>query len=377
MKNYGFTSVAEFLDDRIVYRNLNPVDPRLPKLADFDAQLGLPHGLIPRKSEADYAQAVAFLLDRARQFDAPGVKLQRLVFIGDTHLLDATAFDNLCQAGGWRGVAFIGSEDTLPPKLEKRPSAKANQLILSNRWSALYDLTDFFVATDFAIDDATAVVVDMDKTAIAARGRNGHAIDQARLQAVEDTVAGLLGTSYDQAVFLHAYHQLNQPEFHSFTADNQDYLAYICLMLGGGLFELERLVASIRDGGMTTFRQFIDSIEQRKQELTKGLAAIHSDIYVNVRAGDPTPFKAFRRNEYLTTTRRMGCLEELAEVEKLLAEEIVITQELRRAALDWREQGALLFGLSDKPDEASLPTNELAAQGYLPLHRAATHAVGE
>ena len=42
----------------------------------------------------------------------------------------------------------------------------------------------------------------------------------------------------------------------------------------------------------------------------------------------------------------------------------------------WREQGALLFGLSDKPDEASVPEASLAAQGYQPIHRQETHAVG-
>ena len=42
-----------------------------------------------------------------------------------------------------------------------------------------------------------------------------------------------------------------------------------------------------------------------------------------------------------------------------------------------RRAGALLFGLSDKPDEASLPTPELEQQGHLPLHRNVTHIVGE
>ena len=64
-------------------------------------------------------------------------------------------------------------------------------------------------------------------------------------------------------------------------------------------------------------------------------------------------------------------------VEDLLELEIVITQEVREIARKWREQGAFLFGLSDKPDEASIPTEELAAQGYLPIHQAETHAVGE
>jgi hypothetical protein len=128
---------------------------------------------------------------------------------------------------------------------------------------------------------------------------------------------------------------------------------------------------------MTSFAQFIAAVEKDRLLLPPQLQDIHSEIYANVQNGDPTPFKAFRRNEYLATIRRFGSAREDAPLEKLLAEEIVITQEVRFMALAWRERGALLFGLSDKPDEAALPTPELAAQGYLPLHRAQTHAIGE
>jgi hypothetical protein len=62
---------------------------------------------------------------------------------------------------------------------------------------------------------------------------------------------------------------------------------------------------------------------------------------------------------------------------RLLNQEILITEEVRQAALAWQRQGALLFGLSDKPDEAALPAAEQAALGYLPLHLAWTHAAGE
>ncbi|MCK4316841.1 MAG: hypothetical protein KAX24_13820, partial [Anaerolineae bacterium] len=81
-------------------------------------------------------------------------------------------------------------------------------------------------------------------------------------------------------------------------------------------------------------------------------------------------------NEYQATVERMGQLDDDAPVAELLEQEIVITQEVREVALAWREQGALLFGLSDKPDEASIPTDDLAAQGYRAIHRVETHAVG-
>jgi hypothetical protein len=193
---------------------------------------------------------------------------------------------------------------------------------------------------------------------------------------VHVTVAGILGEAFNVEAFQRAYDLFNVPEFHPFTLDNQDYLAYICLVLGSGLYNLEQVVDEVRRGKLVSFRQVIDRVEGRKDGLPAPLMAVHQDIYTNVQAGDPTPFKPFRRNEYLETVSRMGCLKDGVPVEQLLEEEIVITQEVRQMAFTWRQRGALLFGLSDKPDEASLPTPELAAQGYRPIHRTETHVVG-
>jgi len=382
MKVFGRATVNEFLNDRIVYRNLAPQDGRLPPLDEIRGELGLPPRQIPRKSEPDYGRLIVHFLKLARSFEAPGTAIRRLIFIGDTHLLDATAFDNICNLGGWPGLAFIGAETAQPLKIEVVPSAGGQTVFLSNRWSALggegeRSFARFCSEQGFPIDEATALVVDLDKTAIGARGRNAEVIDQARVQAVYDTVSKLLGATFDQKTFRSAYDQLNQFEFHPFTADNQDYLAYICLILGGGLYDLEGLVESVRRKNMQTFRQFIDVVESRKTELPSSLAGIHAEIYANVLIDDPTPFKPFRRNEYLNTVGRMGCLDDATPVEQLLRGEIVITQEVRLLALDWQKRGALLFCLSDKPDEASIPTPELAAQGHAPIHRTLTHVVGE
>jgi hypothetical protein len=137
------------------------------------------------------------------------------------------------------------------------------------------------------------------------------------------------------------------------------------------------VVADVRSGKLKSFEQFIAQVDAQRGGLSDELEEIHAEIYANVKAGDPTPFKAFRHNEYCITVGKMGNLDDSAPVDALLADEIVLTQEVRILALDWRERGALLFGLSDKPDEAATPTAELAAQGYQPLHRVETHAVGE
>ena len=375
MKNYGRCSVSDFLGDYIVYRNLVPVDPNLPSLDELGPRVDLTPGMIPRKIEPIHSRVMIELLTHARTIDAPGVSLERLVYLGDTRSSDGTCFSNLCHAADWPGLAFICAENKEAAGVEIQ-KLDAGTLYLANRWSMLSDFDAYCVDQDLAIDERTAVIVDVDKTALGARGRNDQVINRARLEAVRLTVGDLLGERFDEAAFEAAYDTLNQSAFHGLTADNQDYLAYICLMLGSGLYELEALITEVQAGKWMSFQQFIDGVEARAAELPADLRGIHEQIYANVRRGDPTPFKAFRYNEYRTTLAHMGSLPDGVAVEALLRDEIVLTQELREIALKWQAQGALLFGLSDKPDEASLPSPEQAAQGMLPVHRARTHAVG-
>jgi hypothetical protein len=375
MKNCWRSSVHEFLGDNVVYRNLVPFDTRLPPFTEICEQIGLSVDSIPRKSTPDYAHVMVYLLQKARALEAPGVDIERLIYVGDTRMNDGTAFANICQAGNWPGLAFIGSETDEPAKKEV-VEREQGSLYLANRWSALADFEDYLRQQDCPLDEQTAIVIDLDKTALGARGRNDHVIDLARVEAVRHTVGNLLGDRFDPSAFQLAYDRLNQQEFHPFTADNQDYLAYICLILGSGMADLETLVKEVREGSIKSFDEFIRRVENRRAELPANLSNIHSEVYTLVQRGDPTPFKTFRYNEYQTTIHRMGWLDDSAPVEELLQEEIVITQEVRRLALEWRGHGALLFGLSDKPDEASVPTNDLAAQGYKAIHKMETHVVG-
>lgn len=377
LQTFGPASLDEFLDDNIVFRNLIPVDPNLPALDTFRDAIGLAPGRLPRKQEADYARAIVYLLQRARAISNPQTTLKRLIVVGDTKENDGVAFANICRVAGWPGLAFIGTDATAPAKVEVVSVGADASLYLANRWAALADFDRFCAENNFPIDSATAVVLDVDKTILGARGRNAHVIDQARMQAVYDTVANLLGRIFDEARFRTAYRTLDNAQFYPLTADNQDYLAYICLIVGTGLYDLETVVADFHAGELVSFGQFIEQMNGQAEKLAPTLAQIHGDIYACVKAGDPTPFKMFRRNEYRATVSRMGLSDDGAPVETLLANKIVITQEVRSAALAWKARGALLFGLSDKPDEASIPTASLAEQGFLPLHRTPTHAVGE
>jgi len=370
---HGLASLHEFLGDYIVYRNLVPADRRLPSVDELREPLGLGDGAVPRKAEPAYGRVVAEMLRRARALDRPGTVIRRLVCIGDTRLNDGTAFSDLCAAGRWPGRAFIGRDEvSRPPQVQMEGA-----LYLANRWSALPGFLRFLEGQGFALDRETAMVIDVDKTAISARGRNDRGIDQARVEGIQRTVADLLGPGFDEAAFCAAYDELNQPAYHAFTADNQDYLAYICLVLGAGLFTLDALVHEVQAGSLRDFAGLIARVENRRVELARtGLMAVHDEVWRCVRAGDPTPFKAFRRQEYLSTAARFGELPG-APAAEVLAQRSAITQEVREAAAALRERGALVFGVSDKPDEASLPDEAQARAGMKPLHHLKTVAVGE
>ena len=376
MNVYGSTSLHEILGDFIVFRNLDPVDSRLPRLADIRNSIEIPAGKTPRKGQPAYAQVVVWLLRAAAALMDPNYAIQRLAYLGDTRMNDGNAFLTIADAGDWRGAAFIAAENQKPPSIDLVEQGTIN-IFLANRWSALSVFEDYCRGHDFHFWEGTAVIIDLDKTALGARGRNDQVIDQARVEAVRRTVGNLLGEAFDLERFQEAYDHLNQPAFHSFTTDNQDYLAYICLVLGSDLWELEFLVESLGKEGMETFEGFISEVNDRVEELPPALREVHNNVYERVQGGDPTPFKAFRRHEYQTTISRMGCRGDWKTVSELISRELVITQEVREAALRWKGKGALLFGLSDKPDEACFPGEELAAQGYLPLHKVETYAVGE
>lgn len=375
--NIARSSLHEFLGDRVIYRNLNAADLTLPRFVKLQAGLDLQNNRLPRKSESEYAQVVAKLLSIAQTNRGISRPLQRLLYIGDTQMLDGTAFSNLCMVAGWSGLAFIGSEDnkSLSVTIEQLPLG--GQLYLANRWNALQNFAVYLENNGFIVDETTAVVIDLDKTALGARGRNGGVIDQARLQAVYDTAALLLGETFDRHNFQIAYEQLNQPEFHLFTNDNQDYLVYICLVLNCGYSNIEQLLDDVRAMRLNSFLQFISQVHTQIKTLPRRFQEVHQEIYSNVQTGDPTPFKAFRRQEYLRTITCFGKLSDNAAVENMLAQEILVTGEVRQVALVWQTQRALLFGLSDKPDEAATPTEDLEKAGYEPIHRAITHVVME
>lgn len=365
-------SLFDLFGDLVIYRNLDALDARLPRFADAYGDMGLSGPIPPRKLDVAYAQALAWLVERSRQL-AHRPSLTELVYLGDTMLNDGGAFINLRKQMGVPGWCFIGAE-----KDEELAISEQNGIYQANRWAALAEFLSWVQSQGAVLDARTAVIVDIDKTLLAARGRNDGTLDRARVVAVEATVAGALGGRFDRDGFRRVYAVLNASRYHPFTGDNQDIIAYVCLMLSAGLGALEQLQDEIGSGWLTDFRDFMAQMDRQPAQLAaRGLLDLHREIYGRVLAGDPTPFKSFRRREYVETVSRMGHLPDDAPLAQRLVEEICVTREVYEAALWLKERGCLLLASSDKPDEATEPTADLAALGYLPLHRTATHIIGQ
>ena len=374
MNGPPWATLAEFLGDTVVYRSLDPLDPRLPRYAEMAPRVGLPLDVTPRKGQPEYARAVAELLRAAARLR--GVEpIERILFVGDTRGNDATAFHRLCLEAGWPGIGFIGRDEVSVPASWDLREESDRVLLFASRWRLLDALDAFCDDHRFPIDGRMAVIVDIDKTAIGARGRNDGAIDRARIDALRRTLLELLGDVPPWDACRRLYERLNRPSLHRLTADNQDIIATLCLLIVAGAMSPEILD---EEGGL-------DRLEDLSALLTEAcdgrrLPPSAWDVWRRFREGvrraAPPEFDAFRRNEFAATVERMGLLPDGAGREERLAKEITITAEVRCAALRWRERGALLLGLSDKPVAASLPTKAMAAAGCRPLHRTEGRVVG-
>jgi len=374
MKIQGTTTIAAYLGDFVVYRLLEPADRRLPGLRALAGDLGLAGQGVPRKTDAAYARVVARILQAARTLERPGRVLRYLLYVGDSPQLDGQAFLNLLEEGDWIGRAFIGKDSFAePPAL-----VKDGNIYRSNRWTGLTDFLAHLRQEGIPLDGSCAVVVDLDKTILGPRGRNDQMIDAARAQAAVHVAGQVLGEAFDETAFNRAYQELIQPKYHFFTQDNQDYVVYCAVMLASGAYPFASLLDDFAAGSVSTFLDFIKIVGQRIGQMAiPGLQAIQQEVAGNVVARDPTPFKSFRREEYLTTVALMAPVAAPADVVTLLKERITINYEVAQVVSYLRQQGVVALGLSDKPDEAVFPIEALAACGYRPLHRTLAALVGE
>ena len=365
-------TLSELTGDFVVYRNLQPFDPRVPGFQHAWREIGLPGPQLVRKQDPAYAQVAVWFLKRFHALHAPGATPSEVLLIGDTLGSDGGAFRMVASTTGWPGSAFIGTEDLA------KPAAMTwdDKLCIANRWESLGDWLRALLTRGLALDRRTIVIVDIDKTALGGRGRNDDPIDATRLIGMTETVRAALGPGADFEAFTAIYNELNRPAYKDLTADNQDYLAYICIMAGAGVMPLPEIQSGHTQGTMNDFAAFITAIEARGLRLPSSLRDLHLTVYTAFQAGDPTPFKDFRREEYRAAVNRMGNLPDDASTAERYQNEICLTREVWDACIWLAQRGALITSFSDKPDEACAPTPALAALGLLPVHHTLTHIAG-
>lgn len=373
--SFGRARLADFCENWVVYRNLEPLDKRLHGLKSAYMDMELRSDLIPRKQDVPYAKAATYFLNEIQRIRGVKTPVSELLFLGDTLFNDSQAFKNIRKFSRWQGSCFICTE-----RVEQAPdlSVDAEDVYTANRWSLIAEWLRQLRMQGFHLDERTAVVVDIDKTALGAKGRNDKTIDRARLAGIFRTMEAVLGDAFNQPIFERDYIELNRSKYHQVTADNQDYLAYICMVLNTNLISLDEVKREMETDSLDSFEQFVRWVGSRMMinpAAGGALREAHETIDASVRNGDPTPFKRFRRQEFISTMEIMGHMPDTAGVGELLEEEITLTEEVYAAAQWLKERGCILLCLSDKPDEASMP-NSRVSPDLAPLHRAETHRTG-
>ncbi|GAC1357562.1 MAG: hypothetical protein NVSMB42_16630 [Herpetosiphon sp.] len=352
-------ALADLLGDYVTYRNLRLLDPMIT---------WQPPARLPRKVEPAYGQVVVDLLTAIQSVAHPGTPLTRILVIGDNRATDGVMFEHARCLLPASSHALIVDETGAPQACspEQAGISHADGWPMVDRWSRR--LADQGVT----IDCTTAVLLDVDKTLLGPRGRNSGVIDLTRGMAMASTIKALVGQAWNQARFDDALSAFNRPALHHFTGDNQDFVALLCLLVVAGGWDRAVLAAEIASGKTGGPAALIQRALQHHhlQPIWPAL----SEMADRVAAGDPTPFKRFREYEYRLTVERMNVGGELSAPDRLQTE-LCICGEVYSAAQHWQRAGALIVALSDKPDEAALPSPELAAAGYQPLHHVKTHIV--
>jgi hypothetical protein len=355
-------TLSAFLGHRIVYRNLAPADPALDGLDAIWPATGLPRYQIPRKTSIEYARAVWQIVQQAQRLRGQPTPVARVLLVGDSARNDGAVARNMGLDAPSR--AFIGLDDPAHP----RQVQVENGMMVANRWDALADLLAWLARDGFYCDERTAVMVDLDKTIIGARGRNDGVLDLARVRAAERTAAGALGARYDEGTFRSLYARLNRSDCHWVTEDNQDYVAYMSLMVAAGAVPAEAFWAAMGAHAIEGIAGFSAWCDGSAAGMGPRLLAAHREVRAGILGDDPTPFKSFRRDEFAETIALMDVLGSDAAEDAVLANEIVITGEVESLCRHLAARGALVFGLSDKPDEASMPDRLALAGGALAIH---------
>lgn len=341
------STIATLTDDLVLYRSLEPCDPRLPGLNALRSQLGLGPHTLPRKRHAEYVRVVLAIIDAARKAQNLG-PASSFIVIGDTEN-DRRFAENLRSVSGLPTLGFIAADSTEPASFTWQ-----GDTAIANRWHMIDDLIAAAPQRGIEIGPGLVALIDIDKTLLGPRGRNDPLINGARLMGGRAIGKRLLGDALDLDRLEGVYRNLCQTSMHPFTLDNQDIVVYTSLLICSDLISLEDIALRAQQEPAATFA---DLLAETADQVPEALREAHVKVQAAVAEGDPTAFKDFRHEEF----RYM--------VEIMRNDQLTLCGELLEVGQQLRAAGAICMAASDKPGEASLPSPDQAAEGLLPLHR--------
>jgi len=333
---YKRDNLNTIFENYIVFRELNPLREELPSFSELKKQLKL--DFLPRKKDPEYAKVLSFLFKKIGDFE-------KVIYFGDTYLNDGSVIKNLTELNEYKVFGVITEE-----KEQDYIKFKGN-MILNTKWRNLLPILEILEKRDFLLDEKTIVVIDIDKTFIGARGRNNKAIDKARTDAITSIIKDALG-EIEEDRFDYIYSRLNRRSLHSFTGDNQDIVAIMSILFYGDYYALGRFIREFYAGNWREPLEFFNTITIPPNDKAYKLL---EEVKENLLKKNPTAFPTFREKEFNCTLKRMDFLPDVSDVRKLLNEEILITKEVYDVGLIAKNKGALVFGLSDKPELSSIP----------------------
>ena len=333
---YKRDNLNTIFENYIVFRELNPLRKELPSFSELKKQLKF--DFLPRKKDPEYAKVLSFLFKKIGDFE-------KVIYFGDTYLNDGNVIKNLTELDEYEVSGVITEE-----REQDYIKFKGN-IIINTKWRNLLPILEILERRGFLLDEKTIVVIDIDKTFIGARGRNNKAIDKARMDAITSIIKDALG-GIEEDRFDYVYSRLNRRSLHSFTGDNQDIVAIMSILFYGDYYALGRFIREFYAGKWRGPLEFFNTITISPNEKAYKLL---EEVKENLLKKNPTAFPTFREREFSCTLKRMDFLPDISDVRKLLNEEILITKEVYDVGLIAKKKGALVFGLSDKPELSSIP----------------------
>ena len=288
---------------------------------------------LPRKKDILYARALGYILKKIGNF-------KRILYLGDTPMSDGSVIRNFKENREFETYGIITREEG------NEIIQKKENFIFNTRWKNLYKALVKTESLGFTMDKNTVLIIDIDKTAIGARGRNDKSIDKARMDAILQITENIFG-NLNRKKFFEIYDRVNTKSFFPITGDNQDIISIVSIVIYNGTVGFDML-ENAKDAADFLKKSLVGiNINKLKQ--------IVEETYQNVTKGNPTAFPLFRKTEFEKTISRTDFLDDNTPVEYLLSEEIMMTKEVLDIALQAKEKGALVFGVSDKPALSTIP----------------------